>query len=58
MAGLWSVLRHRRKTGGSKLPDPPILYLHLFFDDGLARHYIYDPGFLGKYEKLYPQRQT
>lgn len=57
MARVWCVCRYRRKAGSSNLADPPVFYLCLLSYNGVARYCIHDPCFLGKYEKLYFERQ-
>jgi hypothetical protein len=57
MARVWRVCRYRGKTGSRYLKDSFVFYLCFLSYHGVTHYRLYDPGFLGEYEKLYSQCQ-
>jgi hypothetical protein len=52
MECLRCLFRYRRPDGYCYQPDPPVFYLYLAADNGFSYYYLYDIGFLEKYEKI------
>lgn len=58
MECLWSVFSHWQPHGYCHEQDTPVFYVCLDPYDGIPDHYLYDPGFLEKYEEIYLGSET
>ena len=53
MECFWCLFRHRQPDGHRHQQDPPILYLYIIADDGLAYYYLHGIGFLAQYAQVH-----
>ena len=61
MAGIRGLLGHRGEDGYCRLPDPDLVYLHLFSHYGVAADCLFRPGILDEYQAVYsfgPQKSV
>ena len=52
MECFWRLFCYRQPHGYCTQPYPAIFYLYILADHGVSYYYLYDIGFLEKYEKL------
>ncbi len=53
MERVWRLFFHREPDEYFPQPYPPVLYLYIRFNNGIADPDLYDPGVLQKCKKLY-----
>ena len=58
MECFWRLFSHRQPYGDCHQQDPAVFHVCIPAYAGLSYYYIYDPGFLAKYAKLYLGSQT
>jgi hypothetical protein len=49
----WRLHSHWQPNGYCNQQDPAIFYVRIYTDDGFPDHYLYDTGFLEKYQEIY-----
>ena len=52
MECLWRLYRYRQPYGYCYQPHPPVFYIHIPDNNGIPDYYLFDIGFLEKYEKV------
>ena len=56
MAGIWSVVRHRRKDGDCNQPYTYVVHVYVAAHTWLTHCYLHDPRVLDEHEKIYSFR--